>query len=45
MTFLRPLRDETETGPTTNVLLKVLLVEWLSSNGTNIDAAGPQQLY
>ena len=45
MPFLRPLRDETETGLTTNVLLKVSLVKWLSGNRTDIDVVGPQQLY
>jgi len=36
MTSLGLLRDEAETKPTINALLKVLLVEWLNDNGTNI---------
>jgi len=38
MTFLRPLRDKTETEPTANVLPKISSVEWLNGNGTDIVA-------
>ena len=36
MTFLKLLRDKAGTKPTINTLLKVLSVEWLNNNGTNI---------
>jgi len=41
MTSLKPLRDEVETVLTTNAPLKVLLVEWLSGNGIDIDVVKP----